>query len=135
MPLNSNGTGSYRFSLNGPQWAYLRYQNSDADTAKFFDYVLYLSPGDDLNFKADFKIKDNGIVVTGKGSNNNQPLLSILEGESGRQFYGDTLPNRIIAFANKHQAELRSAFDKYTGTYKPSADFIKKKNRTFFMPL
>lgn len=127
MPLNTSGAGSHLFMLTKPQFAYLMYASSDADSAKTYNYMLYLSPGDNINFKADFKSRDNGLVVTGKGSNNNQPLLSALTGASVRAMYGDTLPKRIIAFVNKHQADLKVALDKYISLYKPSADFVKNE--------
>jgi thiol-disulfide isomerase/thioredoxin len=123
----TSGAGVHTFDITKSQFAYLMYSNSDADTAKTFNYVLYLSPGDQINFKADFNSEDNGIIVTGKGSNNNQPLLSALAGASVRSLYGDTLPNRIIAFANKHQADLKTALNKYIRLYKPSADFVKNE--------
>lgn len=121
------GEGNHEFEINKPQFAYLMFSNSDADSAKTFSYMLYLSPGDNINFKADFKECENGIVVTGKGSNNNQPLLSALANVSVRNMYGDTLPNRITAFVNKHQHDLRVALDKYIPLYKPSADFVKNE--------
>jgi thiol-disulfide isomerase/thioredoxin len=127
MPLSTSGTGAHQFTLTKPQFAYLMYASSDADSAKTWYYILYLSPGDNINFKADFKSRDNGTVVTGKGSNNNQPLLSALAGAGVQAMYGDTLPNRIIAFANKHQADLKAALPKYISLYKPSADFVKNE--------
>ncbi|MFI5160740.1 MAG: TlpA family protein disulfide reductase [Sphingobacteriales bacterium] len=127
VSLNASGTGTHQFTFNKPQYAYLMYASSDADSAKTWYYIFYLSPGDNINFKADFKSIDNGIVVTGKGSNNNQPLLSVLAGASVQTMYGDTLPGRIIAFANKHQADLKVALEKYIGLYKPSPDFVKNE--------
>jgi thiol-disulfide isomerase/thioredoxin len=127
IPLNASGTGVQKFTFSKPQFADLRYASSDANGTKTFDYILYLSPGDHINFKADFKSKDNGIVVTGKGSNNNQPLVSAIAYTNTQFMYGDSTPARIIAFANKHQADLKMVLKKYIGLYKPSPDFIKNE--------
>ena len=126
IPLKA-GKGSHIFQLTKPQYAYLMYSNSDADSAKTIVYMLYLSPGNDVNFKADLKNKDNGIAVTGKGSNNNQPLLALLADEHLESLWGDTLPNRIIVLAKKHQNDLKVALKKYIGLYKPTPDFIKNE--------
>lgn len=126
IPLQA-GKGSHVFKLTKPQFAYLIYSNSDADSARSCDYVLYLSPGDDINFKIDFNNKDSDIIVTGKGSNNNQPLIAALPDGNVQSFYGDTLPNRIIAFAKEHQHELKIALEKYIRLYKPTPDFIRNE--------
>ncbi|HJP61894.1 MAG TPA: TlpA disulfide reductase family protein [Mucilaginibacter sp.] len=127
IPLNTTGKGTHRFIFTKPEWASLWCASSDSNGAKSFHYLLYLSPGDQIDLKADFNAKDNGIVVTGKGSNNNQPLLSAFPRVDNESLYGDTLPDRIKASANKHQAEMKHAFDEYLATYKPSADFIKNE--------
>jgi len=123
----NDGKGSHIFQLIKPQFAYLMYSNSDADSAKTRYYIFYLSPGDDVNFNADFKSKGNTAVVTGKGSNNNQPLIALQADENVQSLYGDTLPNRIIAFSKKHQNELKIALEKYIKLYKPTPDFIKNE--------
>jgi thiol-disulfide isomerase/thioredoxin len=126
VPLNA-GKGSHVFNLDAPHFAYLMYSNSDDNNAKRFNYMLYLSPGDDITFTADVDDKNGGIVVTGTGSKNNQPLLSALTGARVDSLYGDTVPNRIIAFSNKHQADFRAALTKYISLYHPSPDFIKNE--------
>ncbi len=121
------GKGSHIFKLTKPQYAYLMYSNSDADSAKLVVYMLYLSPGNDINFKADLKNKGNGIVVTGKGSNNNHTLVALLADEHLESLWGDTLPNRIIVLAKKHQNDLKVALKKYISLYMPTPDFIKNE--------
>ena len=122
--LDSAHSGSYTVKLAKPEFALLMYSNNDADTAKTYEYILYLSPGDNINFTANFRGKYNGAKVTGRGSKNNQPLLSALAGARVDSLYGDTTPTRIIAFANKHQAGIKAALSKYITLYKPSPDFI-----------
>jgi len=127
VQLNASGLGSHVFKLTKPEFISLTYSNNDADTAKTYDYIMYLSPGDNITFKANFRGKYNGAEVTGKGYKNNQPLLSALAGASFNSMYGDSTPTRIIAFANKHQADMKVALNKYIKLYKPSVDFIKNE--------
>lgn len=125
ISLNTNGTGTHQFTLTKPQWAYLRCANSEADSAKSFRYVLYLSPGDHIDFKADFKVPGNGMAVTGKGSNNNQPLMAVSNETQLQEFFKDTLPNRVINKLNAVQRLHESNLGKYIALYKPSDDYIK----------
>lgn len=121
-------------SLEKPASVTLLINSDDSNQRKFFAYNLFLSPGDDITFKADFKSKDYGIVVTGKGSANNEPLLANLNEGSLQQFYGDTLPNRVIAAVNKQYIARKDTLNKYFSLYKPTADFIKvaKINLDYF---
>ena len=124
IQLNAQGSGSHVFKLTKPAFISLIYRSNDSDTTKPFTYIMYLSPGDNVNFAANFRSRYNGVRVSGKGSKNNQPLLSALAGASAESMYGDTTPARIIAFANKHQADMKAALSKYIKLYKPSDDFI-----------
>jgi thiol-disulfide isomerase/thioredoxin len=129
IQLNAAKSGSHTFKIIKPEFIHLLYRNNNADTTKWCDYLLYLSPGDHMSFKANFQGKYNGVQVTGKGYENNQPLLSApADTASVQPMYGDTLPTRIIAFANKHQADMRIALNEYVKRYKPSADFIKNED-------
>lgn len=92
---------------------------------KYFNYSLYLSPGDNLEFKADFKKADFGITVTGKGSNNNQPLMALTDDAQLARFYKDTLPGRVINQLNTEQHTRENNLEKYIALYHPSEDYIK----------
>ena len=63
-------TADYTFKLTRPDFVNLNCYDT-ANRTLFFDYALYLSPGDDVELKADFSKPDFGIRVTGKGSKNN----------------------------------------------------------------
>lgn len=89
-------------------------------------YNLYLRPGDDITLTADLQKPQNTIVVTGKGSENNQ-FLETTGDVDDEKIYGDTLPNRIIALINKQAAINRKQLQTYIARYHPSADFIKKQ--------
>lgn len=122
VPLNKERTGTLKLKLEKPVFAYVDISSGDDNDSKEIHYYLYLSPGDELDLRAD--LLNRKTVITGKGGNNNQPMLSMKEAEGVRSFYGDSLPNRIIIAANKYQADLKSVFPKYIKKYKPSADFV-----------
>ena len=125
IPLDAEKNATYNIQLLKPVFAVLTLANADGRNAHEIEYNLYLSPGDQLNVIAD--LQDSKFTVTGKGSNNNQPLLAILPEPSLRRFYGDTLPGRVLAVLNKYHSDLEAVFAKYIKTYKPSADFIKNE--------
>jgi thiol-disulfide isomerase/thioredoxin len=85
---------------------------------------LYLSPGDNLELTADFNKLEFGLKVSGKGSNNNQPLMSAMESFDKRSFFRDTLPYRVIGAINAAQRVRESNFKKYIQLYKPSPSYV-----------
>jgi thiol-disulfide isomerase/thioredoxin len=119
------GKGALTLDVKQPVYAYLSYYNKDSIGFTRYNYKLYLSQGDKLTIAADAANGD--VVVSGLGSNNNQPLLGNIADPDGSQLYGDTLPNRIILLANNYQKQLQIAYLKYVKTYKPSPDFIKNE--------
>jgi len=123
----TDGKGVHKFNIAKPQFVYLTCSNGDADSAKTYKFALYISPGDNIIFKADFKDINNGVVVTGKGSNNNQPLLSAVANVNINAMSGDTLPDRVIAVLKQHQATIKILLNKYVALYKPTADFVKNE--------
>lgn len=102
------------------------YYNTGNDRALYKSYNLYLSPGDNITLKADLQKPQNDIVVTGKGNANNQ-FLETTDNIDDQKIYGDTLPDRIIALANRQAAANRKRLQAYIAKYKPSADFVKKQ--------
>jgi thiol-disulfide isomerase/thioredoxin len=117
-------TASYSFKLISPEFVQLNCFDSDDWEHKHFNYLLYLSPGDDLEFNADFNEPEFGIKVTGKGSNNNQPLMSAMETADLYRFRKDTLPNRVISTINAAQKVRENNLEKYIKLYKPSTSYF-----------
>ncbi len=116
----------HTFKLSRPGFINLRCSDPDNGAAhQLLSYVLYLSPGDDLVLKADFNKPGFGITVTGKGSNNNQPLMALMDEETLFGFYKDTLPGRVIKALNVAQRLRENNFKKYIVRYKPSPACIK----------
>ncbi|MGI4730057.1 MAG: TlpA family protein disulfide reductase [Janthinobacterium lividum] len=129
--LDAHQTASYTTDINQPNYLII-YFTSD----KFFNYSLFLLPGDELYLTADFSKKDKQIIVTGKGSNNNQPEIFALTNMDTQPFKGDKTPDRVIAAINKQYLLNKSILTNYIKVNKPSAAFIKNAtlNLKYFVP-
>jgi thiol-disulfide isomerase/thioredoxin len=125
VPLSTGKTAEYTLNLTEPQFVTLYCDSSSITGSKELSFMFFLSPGDDLLFKADFAKSDFGLSITGKGSTNNQPLAKKMLGIDAYKFNGDTLPYRVIAAIKNEQVLERKAFDEYIEHYKPNASFIK----------
>lgn len=125
ITLDDSHTGSYTFKLARPEFVQLSVLDVDSSTRKNFNYLLYLSPGDNLQLKADLKKPEFDLKVSGKGRNNNQPLLSAMEYADLYSFNKDTLPYRVINAINAAQKDRQSKLNRYIKLYKPSASYIR----------
>ncbi|MEO3404639.1 TlpA disulfide reductase family protein [Mucilaginibacter sp. CAU 1740] len=114
-------------NIDKPQFITLRIQSSDIQPYQIIDHDIFLSPGDDISFKADFKSRNYGITVTGKGSENSQPMFADILKFNPDPFYGDTIPDRVIAAINKEYHASKNILNNYISTFKPSPAFIKSK--------
>jgi thiol-disulfide isomerase/thioredoxin len=127
LALSNEYTAKYTFDLSEPQFITL-YCNKDSISRDFLKFTFFVSPGDDISFKADFAQKGNEFIVTGKGADNNQPLLGGMERPDVQSFYGDTIPNRIIAAIKQQEKAYQTAVAAYYKKYKPTVAFIKATN-------
>jgi thiol-disulfide isomerase/thioredoxin len=121
--LKDSSTAIYTFKLTRPEFVQAYCFSSDNMQGKYFNYLFYLSPGDNLELKANFNEPEFGIKVSGKGSNNNQPLMSAKETIDVHGFYRDTLPYRVISAINAAQKSLESNLKKYIKLYNPSQSY------------
>ena len=130
LHLDAHQPATYTMDLDKPTFLVLYFP--------FGHGTLFLSPGDDLFLTVDFSKKSNKIVVTGKGSNNNQPEIFALTNEMDLQrFKDDATPYRVIAAINKQFLLNKGILAKYIKVNKPSAAFIKTAmlNLQYFAPL
>jgi len=132
QPLHSSvnvtligGQGRHIFDLTRPAFVQLNCLDPTDWVHKHFNYLLYISPGDKLQLTADLSKPGFAFKVSGKGSNNNQPLLSGIEKADLYSFNKDTLPGRAINAVNSAQIALQSKLNEYIRLYKPSALFVK----------
>lgn len=118
-------TAELKFNFNQPQ-EFIIYFAAGKD-AEGINYHFLLSPGDDIVFDIDFQKKDNGIVVTGKGSSNNQPMLLGLQSAEIQHLYNlkDSLPYKVIAEINKVKPGNKKLIDAYIAKYHPTPEFVK----------
>ncbi|MEX8548525.1 MAG: TlpA family protein disulfide reductase [Mucilaginibacter sp.] len=124
ISLDKDNSALYTFSITKPEFINIYCRTSNLNTSSALNYQLYLSPGDSINLQADFKKPNYGIIITGQGSNNNQPLLSIIKDIDLEKFNGDTIPNRITAFIKKQEYSDKKHFQEYADLYKPTAPFL-----------
>lgn len=131
LSLDAHGYVSYTMDTNQPTYLFLQSVSNNA-----FRWCLFLSPGDELFFSADFSKKDNQVTVKGKGSNNNQPEIFTLTNMDTHQFNGDKTPDRVIAALNKQYLRNKSILANYIKVNKPSAAFINNAsiNLKYFAP-
>lgn len=129
--LDMYGSTSYTTNIDQPSYLIL-YFSSD----KFFNYSLFLSPGDELFLTADFSKKYSQVTVTGEGSNNNQPEIFALTNMDTEPFKGDKDPDQVLAAIEKQYLLNKSILADYIKVNKPSAAFITSatNNLKYFVP-
>jgi len=128
IPL-TNGEADWTYQLSQPVYIGVYYQNDSKE--KWFDYSFYLSPKDELQFSIDENNLRTSIVVRGKGSQNNQPLIQQIHDDFLQTLYAtykqDTLPNHVFkAIKNKNELN-RKTLKGYIAKYHPTKDFVKKE--------
>lgn len=124
LPLNESGSATCSFKLIRPEFVNISFHNTDENKNNYMAYLLYISPGDNLALNADMNKSAAETRLSGKGCNNNQPQLSILDDSYTFSFFNDTLPNRVINAINNIQKIQLNNLDKYIKLYGPSLSFI-----------
>jgi thiol-disulfide isomerase/thioredoxin len=132
LHLDAHQSASYTMVIDKPTYLILNFSSN-----KDVNCSLFLSPGDELFLTADFSKKTNNIVVTGKGSNNNQPEIFALTNMDIRPFNDDATPDRVIAAINKQWLLNKGILTNYIKVNKPSVAFIKavQTNLQYFATL
>lgn len=126
IKLNFNKSHVTKVSiiLNNPQFVTLTCGSKDSLQLDL-QYQLFLSPGDEIYVRGDLKKKDFGLSVSGKGSNNNQPLSGLNEDFDLRRYYGDTLPDRIISDIVDFKNRKTNNLMKYIKLNHPTRAYIE----------
>ncbi|MBS1532111.1 MAG: TlpA family protein disulfide reductase [Bacteroidetes bacterium] len=125
VPLTEGGNAGYNFAATSPEFISVYFSATNERNSKNFRYTFYLSPGDDLSFTGDFDKPDFGIKVTGKGSNNNQPLIGLIKRIELDGFYGDTLPRKVLNAIGAYKRSEENILSSYINTYNPSESFAR----------
>ncbi|HTH83452.1 MAG TPA: TlpA disulfide reductase family protein [Mucilaginibacter sp.] len=119
--LDKNGTGTYATDSSKPRYLNFSFR---LPSGAYPQYILYLSPGDDLLFKINFTNKVPVISVSGKGANNNQPEIFALTSINLDKFKQDNLPHRMIAAIRNQEERNNVILKQYIKKYNPSIGFI-----------
>lgn len=132
LHLDEHQSASYTVDIDHPTYLVLYFLSN-----KFFNYCLFLTPGDELFLTADFTLKKNNITVTGRGSSNNQPEIFALTNMDMQPLKGYATPDRVIAAINKQFLINKALLAKYIRVNKPSSAFIKTAlvNLAYFVPV
>jgi thiol-disulfide isomerase/thioredoxin len=88
-------------------------------------YLFYVSPGDSLNCSFNAKHPEKSFLISGKGSENNQPAIqSILNSKINLDAYRkDSLPDRVFEAIHKRNSKNQQLLNSYQDKYHPSEEF------------
>jgi len=129
LPMNE-GKIDWIYQLSQPVALKVYYETDD--TLKQFEYYLFLSPGDDLQFQADENKLPASIKITGKGSENNQALIQPLHDNFLQTLYvtykKDSLPNRVFNAIKEKNTQNLNVLEDYIAKYRPSKAFIRNES-------
>lgn len=129
IPLN-NGKAQWKDELTEPTSLKVAYIT--LDSTQQFEYYLFVSPGDQLNFTVDEKMLQSSITVTGKGHENNQAMIQPLHDQFANTLYtdysSDTLPMRLLQTIEEKKKQCSVILQDYISNYKPSRDFVKNES-------
>jgi thiol-disulfide isomerase/thioredoxin len=118
--------GSFRLVLKADMPEIIFVNIYDEDLKKeVFRYNLFVTPGDDLKLTSATNESADKVKVSGKGINNNQPLLIFEDHNKVVSFYKDTVPDRIYDFVITTNLQDNETLKKYIETYKPSPAFTE----------
>jgi len=120
-----DGVGRWSCKLSEPKFITTYYYDSIVD--RNYEYVFYLSPGDELSFSFDSKKPEDTYVVTGKGSNNNQPAIQVvIQGDLNLELYKrDSLPYDVFSAITLQSRDYKKILDEYIAEHQPSNRFRK----------
>lgn len=122
-----NGIAQQKFTIQKPIFITLKYENL-ANKWKF-QYDLLISPGDSILFAADLSSPVPSIVVTGKGSENNQPLIQQFKrDDSFMNHVKDSLPEAVYADILNLNGTNQKLVDVYVKKYNPTQAFTDNYN-------
>ncbi len=120
-----NGKLIHQFNFSKP--VFVRCYLSDGGDNTGFDHEFLISPGDDINVTADLGQPGNAVVITGKGSENNQPLVQKLTVDIDWTAYKkDSLPYKCMEVIRDAVVNNRKLLKEYTAKYTPTKDFKKQ---------
>jgi thiol-disulfide isomerase/thioredoxin len=123
IPLKG-GKATWRQTLTTPGFVKTYYRDSIVD--KYYSYVFYVSPGDNLSVTFDTRKLGATYTVKGKGSENNQPSIQALYRELDLSAYQtDSLPNRVWKEIQGKNAVNQRILTDYISKYRPGKDFEK----------
>lgn len=126
IKLNNTGEFNLMFDLEEPEM--MNASLEDSAGRHVANYNFYLSPGDDLKMEKDEKMQPYYFKVTGKGFENNQ-LLQIDRNDSIQNFYGDSIPDRVISYLETNNQIHKKVLAEYISKHHPTKTFVHAWNK------
>ncbi len=114
-------TTTLAFNLASPRTIDLTFDGSSPGRRR--RHRFFLSPGDNISFKADLKKAEKDIEIDGKGAPNNHPLNFKIA--ATQKNYADSLPDKVIAIFNKTYRDNKQILAEYIKNFEPDIQFIK----------
>ncbi|MCB0838766.1 MAG: TlpA family protein disulfide reductase [Bacteroidetes bacterium] len=119
-----DGKTNWKHQISNPIFITARYR--DSITRKYFSYIFFLSPKDDLDFSFDANSPETTVVVKGKGARNNQPLIQKLINDepSFESHKKDSLPDDVLKAINVRNIANQKTLKDYISENRPTKEFI-----------
>lgn len=118
-----NGKGNWSYPLSEPTFVTASYHDSIAD--KYYSYVFYVSPGNELNFSFDSKNPEKTYTVKGNGSENNQPSIQKLINNrlNLKAYTQDSLPDNVFNAIKERSVINQNILNDYISQNHPANEF------------
>lgn len=125
----TNGKTDWTYQLSKPVRIKFFYNSVNLESE--FEYSFFLSPGDELNFTIDEQKINEAPIITGIGSDNNQPLIQSLHDTFGNTIYtvypSDSLPNKVLQTITEKNAHNNLVLNAYINKFQPTQEFVKNE--------
>lgn len=120
-----DGKANWKHQISKPIFVTAQYQ--DSKTSEYFNYTLFLSPNDDLDFSFDSNSPKNTVEIKGIGSRNNQPLIQKLinNSQSLENYKKDSLPDNVLKAIRIRSIANQKTLKDYILENRPTEEFVK----------
>lgn len=124
-----NGKTDWTYQLSKPVRIKFFYNSVNLESE--FEYSFFLSPGDELNFTIDEQKINESPLITGKGSENNQPLIQSLHDQFSNKIYtlypNDSVPDKILKTITDKNAHNQLVLNAYIDKFQPTQAFVNNE--------
>lgn len=124
-----NGKTDWNYPLSNPTRVTFFYNSEQLESE--YSYSFFLSPGDELYFSIDEQNIAAAPIISGRGSENNQPLIQSLHESFINELIAtnrnDTLPNNVFQLITNKSKHNQFVLNAYINQFHPSNEFIENE--------